>query len=112
MTEKDGDKDQQPTAWYASPMNEMTRSSWTHVSGGVLLVTFLTPTLSNYALFEIAIALALTLGSVGPLYSLPLAYFLQKEVPTVRVYAGAVLAVAGIVILAFRGTLPDDEANV
>jgi drug/metabolite transporter (DMT)-like permease len=102
--EKGGDKDQQPTAWYALPMNEMTRSSWAHVSGGVLLVTFLTPTLSNYALFEIAIALALTLGSVGPLYSLPLAYFLQKEVPTVRAYAGAGLAVAGIVVLAFRGS--------
>jgi drug/metabolite transporter (DMT)-like permease len=111
-TEKGGEKDQQRTAWYALPMNEMTRSSWAHVSGGVLLVTFLTPTLSNYALFEIAIALALTLGSVGPLYSLPLAYFLQKEVPTVRAYAGAILAVAGIVVLAFRGTLPMEEANV
>jgi drug/metabolite transporter (DMT)-like permease len=111
-TEKECDKDQQRTAWYALPMNEMTRSSWAHVSGGVLLVTFLTPTLSNYALFEIAIALALTLGSVGPLYSLPLAYFLQKEVPTFRAYAGAFLAVAGIVVLAFRGTLPEEEANV
>jgi drug/metabolite transporter (DMT)-like permease len=112
VTEKEGKKDQQRTAWYALPMKEMTRSSWAHVSGGVLLVTFLTPTLSNYALFEIAIALALTLGSVGPLYALPLAYFLQKQVPTVRAYAGAVLAVAGIVVLAFRGTLPEEEANI
>jgi drug/metabolite transporter (DMT)-like permease len=111
-TEKGVEKDRQRTAWYALPVNEMTRSSWAHVSGGVLLVTFLTPTLSNYALFEIAIALALTLGSVGPLYSLPLAYFLQKEVPTVRAYAGAILAVAGIVVLAFRGTLPEEETNV
>jgi drug/metabolite transporter (DMT)-like permease len=111
-TEKEGGEVQQPTAWYALPMNEMTRSSWAHVSGGVLLVTFLMPTLSNYALFEIAIALALTLASVGPLYSLPLAYFLQNEVPTVRAYAGAVFAVAGIVVLAFWGTLPEEEANV
>lgn len=111
-TEKGGGKDKQPTAWYALPMKEMTRSSWAHVSGGVLLLTFLQPTLTNYALFELAIALALTLGSVGPLYSLPLAYFMQKEVPTVRAYAGAVLAVAGIVVLAFRGTLPEEEANV
>jgi drug/metabolite transporter (DMT)-like permease len=111
-TEKGGDKDQQPTAWYALPMNEMTRSSWAHVTGGVMLAAFLQPTLTNYALFEIAVALALTLGSVGPLYSLPLAYFMQKEVPTLRAYVGALLAVAGIVVLAFRGTLPEDDANV
>jgi drug/metabolite transporter (DMT)-like permease len=109
--DKGGSKDQR-SAWYALPTNQMTRSAWAHVSAGVLLVTFLTPTLSNYALFEIAIALALTLGSVGPLYSLPLAYFLQKEVPTVRACAGAALAVAGIVVLAFRGTLPEEEAGV
>jgi drug/metabolite transporter (DMT)-like permease len=111
-TEKGGVNDQQPTAWYALPINEMSRSSWAHVSGGVMLVAFLQPTLTTYALFEIAVALALTLGSAGPLYSLPLAYFLQKEVPTVRAYAGAVLAVAGIVVLAFRGTLAEEEANV
>jgi drug/metabolite transporter (DMT)-like permease len=111
-TEKGSGKNQQPTAWYALPMKEMTRSSWAHVSGGVMLAAFLLPTMTNYALFEIAIALALTLGSVGPLYSLPLAYFMQKEVPSVRAYAGAVLAVSGIVVLAFRGTLPEEEANV
>jgi len=90
-------------------VKQMTRSSWLHVSAGVVLVTFLTPTLSNYALFQIALGLALTLGSTGPLYELPLSYMMQKKVPTMRSLAGAVLAVAGIVVLAFRGTLPKEE---
>jgi drug/metabolite transporter (DMT)-like permease len=94
-------------SWYSLP--SMTKSSWFHVSGGVVLVTFLTPALSNYALFEIALALALTLTSVGPLYSLPLSFLLQKNVPTSRSLAGAVLAVAGVLVLAFRGTTPQDE---
>jgi drug/metabolite transporter (DMT)-like permease len=87
-------------AWYCLP-NNMTRRSWIHVIIGVLLVTFLAPTLSNYALFRIAVAIAITLGSVGPLYVLPLAYLLQHEKPTTRAMMGSVLAVAGIAILAF-----------
>jgi drug/metabolite transporter (DMT)-like permease len=93
-----------PAPWYALPSpNSMTRLAWCHVAGGVFLVTFLTPTLSNYSLFQIALALALTLGSVGPLYALPLAYLMQNQIPTARAAVGAVLAVAGIAILAFWG---------
>ena len=78
-----------------------------HVSVGVLFVTFLTPALSNYALFQIALALALTLGSIGPLYALPLTHILQSQEkrPTLVAFVGALLAVAGIVVLAFWGTL-------
>ena len=94
-------------AWYKLPLDTMTRSSWLHVCLGVLFVTFVTPALSNYALFQIALALALTLGSVGPLYALPLTFVMQKDqkLPTLRVCLGAALAVAGIVVLAFWGTL-------
>ena len=95
--------DESATPWYALPVHTMSRSAWRNVAGGVVLVTFLTPSLSNYALFEIALALALTLGSISPLYSLPLAYFLQKVVPTPRACLGAALAVAGIAVLAFKG---------
>jgi drug/metabolite transporter (DMT)-like permease len=95
------------TPWYSLPSSTMTRSSWLHVSFGVVLVTFATPSLSNYALFEIALALALTLGSIGPIYSLPLTYLLQQDPPTVRTIAGAFLAVGGVVILTLKGTLPD-----
>ena len=111
-----GDKDnnkqdiqskQSSVAWYSLP--KLPLSSWCHIVGGVLLVTFLTPTLSNYAIFQIALALALTLGSVGPLYALALGYCLQGHKLTLRGVLGAMLAVAGIVVLAFRGNLPEEE---
>ncbi|CAB9511866.1 EamA-like transporter family [Seminavis robusta] len=94
-------------AWYKLPVDSMSVAAWLHVSGGVLFVTFFTPALSNYALFQIALALALTLGSIGPLYALPLTYLLQKDqaMPSLQAGGGAVLAVAGILILAFWGTL-------
>jgi drug/metabolite transporter (DMT)-like permease len=95
------------TPWYKLPQATMSTSAWLHVVTGVLFVTFFTPALSNYALFQIALALALTLGSVGPLYALPLTYLLQKDQkrPTLQACLGAMLTVGGIVILAFWGTL-------
>ena len=97
----------QKDVWYKLPRDTMSQSAWMHVVGGVLFVTFITPALSNYALFQIALALALTLGSVGPLYALPLTYLFQKhqQRPSLRACLGAALAVAGIVVLAFWGTL-------
>ena len=91
------------TPWYALPWLEMSRSSWLRASVGVVLVTFLSPTLSNYSLFEISLGLALTLTSIGPLYEMPLSYLLNKKHPTLRSLAGAVLAIAGVAILAFLG---------
>ena len=88
--------------WYSLPRS-MTRKTWLKVIMGVGLVTFLTPALSNYALFQIALALALTLGSVGPLYALPLTWLLQHDRPTIRAIVGGALAVAGIVILSLLG---------
>jgi drug/metabolite transporter (DMT)-like permease len=96
------------TPWYKLPVTTMSMNAWFHVVMGVLFVTFITPALSNYALFQIALALALTLGSVGPLYALPLTFLLQKEErkrPTIQVCLGAMITVVGIVILAFWGTL-------
>ena len=87
--------------WYSLP--DMGRHSWAKVSAGVLFVTFLCPALSNYALFEIALALALTLGSVGPLFALPLTWWLRGERPTGRSFFGALITVAGITVLSFFG---------
>ena len=95
--------------WYALPVAQMRKTDWMFVSLGVLLVTFATPSLSNYALFEIALALALTLGSIGPVYSLPLTYLLQHDPPSLRTCVGAFLAVAGVVVLALRGTVESGE---
>ena len=100
-----GPTESKTDAWYALPVHGMKRRDWMFVSCGVALVTVLTPALSNYALFQVALALALTLGSVGPLYSLPLSYLLQREVPTWRATLGATLAVGGIVVLAFFGNI-------
>lgn len=90
--------------WYSLPMDTMTRWSWLRVSAGVALVTFLGPSLANYALLSIALALTLTLTSVGPLYALPLTYWMSTDQqPTLRALFGASLAVAGIVVLALWG---------
>lgn len=89
-------------SWYQLP-TAMSASSWIHVSLGVVCVSFLFPALINYAMFQIPLALLLTLESIGPLYSLPLSWLLQRERPTFKACIGAVLAVSGIVILSFKG---------
>jgi hypothetical protein len=118
------------TPWYALPVSDpdMTKWVWLYVSIGVVLVTYMAPTLSNYALFEIPLALSLTLTSVGPLYALPLSYCtsrymqwyfdssvspnipiepppppVQRPPITLRAGMGAALTVAGIVVLAYTG---------
>lgn len=96
-------KDNQETPWYTLPTH-MARSAWLFTVIGVALVTFITPALSNYALFQVALALALTLGSVGPIYALPLSWLLQNDKPTIRASIGATLAVGGVILLSFFGT--------
>lgn len=59
--------------------------------------------LTNYAMFQIPLALLLTLESIGPLYSLPLALIIQKECPSFRASFGAILAVSGIALLSSEG---------
>lgn len=92
-------KNQRP--WYSLP--KMERRSWLLISLGVAFTTFATPALTNYALFQIALALALTLGSIGPVYMVPLAWLIKKERPSLRSFLGAILAVAGVAILSFFG---------
>jgi drug/metabolite transporter (DMT)-like permease len=87
--------------WYSLP--SLSVSSWTHVCLGVLCVTFLHPALVNYAMFQVPLALLLTLDSIGPLYSLPLGWLIQGNRPTYKACVGALLAVGGIAILAFKG---------
>jgi drug/metabolite transporter (DMT)-like permease len=83
--------------WYLLP--KMNLMSWIKICIGVLFVTFLCPALSNYALFQISLALALTLGSIAPLYALILEWPLQGKRPTIRATIGAFLAVGGVGIL-------------
>lgn len=72
--------------WYRIPMSDknapdrMTKSMWLYISLGVVFVTYIAPTLYNYALFEISLALTLTLTSIGPFYAIPLSYAVQRYV--------------------------------
>ena len=102
VTEEEDANNETSEIWYSLPRN-MKQKAWLQVCMGVLFVTFFAPALSNYALFQITLALALTLGSVGPLYSLPLTWLLQHDCPTLRACAGGLLAVAGIILLSFLG---------
>jgi drug/metabolite transporter (DMT)-like permease len=90
-------------AWYRLP--EMKLSSWMRISLGVAFVSFFMPALTNYAMFQISLALLLTLESIGPLYSLPLSFLLQNERPTYRACIGAILAVAGILVFSYKGMI-------
>ncbi len=101
--EEDDKKKDKAEAWFSLPLHNMTQMAWLKVSMGVALVTFFTPALSNYALFQIALALALTLGSVGPLYALPLTWLLQHDKPALRACLGGLWAASGIVVLSLLG---------
>uniref|UniRef100_A0A0G4I1I1 histidine kinase n=1 Tax=Chromera velia CCMP2878 TaxID=1169474 RepID=A0A0G4I1I1_9ALVE len=66
--------------WYRLPCDgSMSRSQWIQICCGVLLVTFLSPALSQYALFQISVGITLTLTSTGPLWSLPLVWLMKRE---------------------------------
>jgi drug/metabolite transporter (DMT)-like permease len=106
------------TPWYRLPILDdpvMTKLTWFYVSIGVVFVTYIAPTLSNYALFEISLALTLTLTSIGPLYALPLSFLVRRymydsdsqapspQPPTLRAWIGAVLSICGIILLAYTG---------
>jgi len=92
--------------WYKLP--KMSIVPWIIVSIGVLFVTFLCPALTNFALMDIPMALAVTLTSVTPLYMIPLSWFMKGEKLTIRGYFGAFIAVLGVIILCIWGTDAED----
>ena len=66
---------------------------------GVLFVTYISNSLSNFALLEIDVSICLTLTSIGPIYSLPVGYITKKDPITARSVVGSVLSVIGIFVL-------------
>ena len=88
------------SSWYAFP-KQQSKSAWLWVTFGVFSLTFASETLFNYALFQLPMAFALSIASIGPLYAMPIAYLIKKEKPTNKACAGAVFAVSGIVLLSF-----------
>ncbi|KAL7546525.1 hypothetical protein ACHAWF_009858 [Thalassiosira exigua] len=99
--EREADAQARPQ-WFELPT--LTRMGWLQITAGVLFVTFLCPALSNYALFQIALGLAVSLGSVGPLYGLLLDWPFRGRRPTWLGCLGVLLSIAGVVILCVWGT--------
>jgi len=90
------------TPWHAMPA--MSSQSWIRVAAGVIFVTFLSPAGSNYALFAIPLSLCLTLGSLSPVFAIPLVWLLKRERVSARATAGSLVAVLGVI--AFCNTVP------
>ncbi len=85
------------TPWYLLP--KLTGKAWTKVCIGVVFVTFLCPSLSNYALFQMNLAFALTLGSITPFYALILEWPFYGKKPSLRALFGVCLTIGGVAIL-------------
>jgi len=92
------------TRWYILPKMRIT--SWLKISLGVLFVTFLCPALSNYALFQLSLGLAMSLGSITPIYALFLEWPIhgEEKKPTLKSIIGALLAIVGVAILSIFKT--------
>jgi len=89
------------TKWYKLP--QMSIVPWTIVSIGVFFVTFLCPALVNYALFQIPLALAISLTATTPLYTIPLSFIMKGHIPTKKSCIGVFLSVCGVFILCMWG---------
>ncbi len=86
--------------WFEVPTpTEMSHRDWALVACGVLFVTYISNSLSNFALLEIDVSICLTLTSIGPIYSLPVGYITKKDPITARSVVGSVLSVIGIFVL-------------
>ncbi len=77
----------------------MSREQWVYAAVGVLFVTYCCPALTNYALFEIPLAMTLTMGALGPLYALPLVSALKGEQISPRAIISALITVVGVVMV-------------
>ena len=87
----------QNQAWFLLP--RLSVRDWMKICVGVAFVTFLCPSLSNYALFQINLALALTLGSITPFYALFLEWSFYGKKPSLNAFFGVCLTVGGVAIL-------------
>ena len=79
----------------------MTRRDWAAVAVGVIFVTVLTPLIMTWVMFELPLAIAITLSSITPIWSLPVAWAHGEAVGCKAVF-GAMLASTGVVLLAMK----------
>ncbi|CAE8611792.1 unnamed protein product [Polarella glacialis] len=88
-----------PPDWCLIPKG-LGRRGWAVLCLGVVFVTFVTPALTQYAIFEIEMAPYVTLTSTGPIWALPIGWVLKRERVSRRACCGSLLAVLGVVPLA------------
>ena len=93
--------DAEPPQWSRLAPSVQPRRVWLAVSGGVLLVTFLSPALSSYALFGLPLGVWSALGSLGPVWAVPVLLLSKGERPSAEGLGGALLAVAGAATLSW-----------
>jgi drug/metabolite transporter (DMT)-like permease len=86
--------------WFKLP--DMSLTSWLKIMTGILFVTFICPSLSNYALFQVSLYIALSMGSTTPLFGFLLELILGRQ-PSLRGFLGAILSVGGVIVLATFG---------
>jgi drug/metabolite transporter (DMT)-like permease len=72
------------------------------ISGTVLGLTFAMQTIST-----IDSAVAQTIFSLVPVFAIPLAYFFHKEKITLSIILGALIAIAGVIVLIWRDNIMD-----
>lgn len=82
--------------WFDLPV--LPSIAWVKISAGVMLVTFICPALSNFGLFYLRLGLALTLGSLGPVYALCIDCCIGKPV-SLRAIVGSCACFAGVALL-------------
>ena len=81
------------------PASAMTQRDYCAVSAGVVFVTVLNPLIMTWVMFNLPLAVAMTLNSLTPIWSLPVAFFIFGEHISGLACAGAALACAGVVLL-------------
>jgi len=89
---------QRLTSTHAKATAPMARKDWAAVCFGVIIVTGITPLLTTYTYFELPLAIAVTLNSISPLWSLPIARCFGEHIG-VKSAVGACLATGGVVML-------------
>eukprot|EP00300_Choanocystis_sp_HF-7_P015281 c18998_g1_i1.p1 GENE.c18998_g1_i1~~c18998_g1_i1.p1 ORF type:complete len:278 (+),score=52.47 c18998_g1_i1:359-1192(+) len=82
--------------WFDLIPPDLTHRKACLILGGIALVTFGSPALTNFAVFKLPVAVFLTLTSLGPVYSLPLIPLAEHRPLSARAVLGGVLAFAGV----------------
>ena len=97
---RDDDERETPAKRQERDESPMSSRAWAKVVFGVVMVTFLTPLITTWTMFVLPLAVAVTLSSLTPIWSLPVGMYHGTPVTT-KAAAGAALTCGGVICLAF-----------